>query len=127
MLVRRLDNDGQPCFGHGVSDFVTGADAVVVLVSLAVRLTLGEWFLDTSLGVAWWKQEDGQKQILGTRPADEAFSRSELVRVVLGVVGVSAIQQLQFFLDHSTREARVAIEILTIYGVPRKVQVRASI
>lgn len=121
-VVRRLDANGEPCYGHGASDFVTGSDAVVILCTLAIRLTLGRWFLDTSLGVAWL-QEEGQ-QILGQRPADVAFARSELLRVLWAVEGVDAVESLSVVLDSSTRKATVDVRILTAFGDTRTIHLQ---
>jgi hypothetical protein len=127
MLVRRLDSNGEPCYGHGFSDFLAGADAVVTLVLLAIRTTLGEWFLDADLGVAWWMQEEGQRQILGQRPADLAFARSEFIRVVTSVQGVSAVEDLVLDINHATRELSASITVLTDYGAPRTIQMRTAL
>jgi len=126
MLVRRLDAKGEPCFGHGTSDFVTGADAVVVLVTLALRLTLGQWFLDTSLGVAWWTDDENADAILGRMPANIAFARSEILRVISTTQGVAKVIDLQVAFDHRSRTSAIDADILTDFGGPRKIQVRAT-
>ena len=127
MLVRRLDSQGEPCYGHGTTDFVTGADAVATLVGLAVRMNLGEWFFDASLGVAWWQQVDGQRQILGTSPVDLEFARAELLRVILSVQGVESVQDFALNFNAVNRTVEVVVRILTVYGVPRKIVERKHI
>lgn len=119
LVVRRLDDNGDPCYGHGPSDFVRDADAVVVLVTMAVSLTMGEWFLDTTLGPAWAHQ-DGQ-QIMGAMPADLAFMRSELVRVVAACPGVDSIIRADMDFDARTRVVSATVEILTVFGQPRTI------
>jgi hypothetical protein len=120
MMVRRLDENGQPCYGHGASDFVSGSDAVAVLCVLALRLNMTAWFLDASLGVRWLQDNEAQ-QILGRFPADVAFARSELLRVILGVAGVASVESLDIDFDHRTRSASASIVILTLFGDRRTI------
>lgn len=123
MMVRRLDEKGEPCFGHGASDFISGTNAVVVLCWLAMRTTLGKWFMDASIGVAWWQQNGGE-QILGQMPANLAFARSEIVRVLSAVEGVASIESVVIDLDTSLRRASVEVKILTIYGDTRTITIK---
>jgi hypothetical protein len=113
--VRRLDATGEPCYGHGKSDFLTGTDAVVVLCFLALRLNVGRWFLDTDAGVAWTRT-DGQQQILGQHPADVAFARSEIVRVLSAVEGLDSVESVVVSLDSSRRRLDGWVRIRTIFG-----------
>jgi hypothetical protein len=126
MLVRRLDKNNEPCLGHGASDFVTGADAVATLVYLALKLNLGSWFLDTSLGTAWWQQDESQPQILGRMPADLDFAQSELKRVVLSTSGVASITSFAFNFDRVKRAAEITVVVMTVYGVPRTIVARSD-
>jgi hypothetical protein len=123
MKVRRIDANGDACFGHGESDWLHDADAVAQCVYSACKLTLGSWFLDTSLGVAWAQQPTGQPSILG-RQFDQTFAESELKRVVLETSGVSAIQAFTLDYDSTARTLAASIDILTVYGAPRTIVAR---
>jgi hypothetical protein len=95
---------------------VSGLDAVVTTVRQAVKLTLGEWFLDTSLGVAWLDQAETSPQILGRMPVDLALARSEVVRATLAVEGVLSVTALNFDLARPTRTLSATIYITTVYS-----------
>ena len=125
MRVRRLDANGDMCFGHGDSDWLTDADAVAQVVYTTLKLTLGAWFLDTSLGVAWQQQPVGQPAIIG-RQFDQAFAESELKRVVLETEGVSEISSFDFSYDSTARTFSAQIGVLTIYGAPRTIAARSD-
>lgn len=119
MKIRRLDANGDPCFGHGDSDFVTDADAVYLACLLVVSMNYGEWFLDTTQGVRWWNQNG--EQIMGVMPADVAFARSDIVRAILERQGVASIEFADVAFDSATRQASCAVGILTEYGQPRTI------
>lgn len=126
MKVRRLDSNGDACFGHGESDWLHDADAVAQMVYTRVKLTLGSWFLDTSLGAAWSQQPSGQQAIIG-RQFDQDFAQSEIKRVVLETSGVASIQSFSFNYDATARSASVTMDVLTIYGATRTIVARQDI
>lgn len=101
-------------FGRGPTGFVSDGDAVAQCVYAALKLTLGEWFLDASKGVAWFRQPAGRPSIMDQQ-YDDAFLTAELKRVILKVDGVAAIAAFNFTLDRVTRKGVLNARISTIY------------
>jgi hypothetical protein len=121
MRIRRLDSNGDRLFGHSRGDFLDGAAAVVQAIQTRLRLVKGDWFLDTTEGVAWMRQTQGQN-ILGDR-FDRASTEAELKACILGAPGVATMTAFSLVLDHDTRRATVRTTITTDFGAPATVEV----
>ena len=86
-----------------------------VLQRLVTRLNrdLGEWFLDTTVGIPWYPHYPGRKYsgrgILGSRDkrAMELLIRNE----TLGTAGVSRIIKLNSLFDSAAREVRIYMQV----------------
>jgi hypothetical protein len=84
MRVRALSPTGDYTFGSGGQNYlVNSATAVAQCVQTALLLFLGEWFLDTSAGVAWLTEVIG----FGTESTRDVVVRN----AILGVQGVNSI------------------------------------
>lgn len=88
----------------------TGIEAIRQHLQCRFRLFLGEWFLDTSQGVPWYRD------ILIKRPAF-AVVREILKRVILETRGVLEILKFEFDFVGQTREASLTFTALTEEGV----------
>lgn len=87
---------------------VDGADALAQRIRCRVRLWLGEWFADTSIGVPW-------QQILGTKNA-QSFAEATLRRVVATCPGVSHVDAFSFAFDGPRRAAAVGFRVTATDG-----------
>ena len=51
IIVRTLDENGDPRRGSGLKNFLTDADAVAQILATRMRLLQGEWFQDATKGI----------------------------------------------------------------------------
>ena len=119
--MRRLVN-GDITGGHGLLNFATRDEAVRQQVVCALRLILGEWFLDVSKGVPWIRNPNsGTKTILGVFPADPAYAETVIKATILGVDGVKSIDSFSLNFNHNTRagacSARITLESGTTFTI----------
>lgn len=109
MRYRKLDDSGDYSFGKGSADFYANQpEAVAQAVKTRLDLWLGEWFLDTTDGMAW------RTKVLGkyTQQAYDAAIQSR----ILGTDGVTEITAYQSVFDSSIRKLNVTVTINTAYG-----------
>lgn len=107
MKVRKLDEDGDMCFGHGSADFYEDcADGVAQNVRTRLSLWRGQWFIDTEEGTPWIQQ------VLGHRAVAEAVLRSR----ILETPGVVDITSFETVFNPETRKLTVSVTIETNYG-----------
>lgn len=109
MRYRKLDENGDYSFGKGQDNFwINVPDAVAQAVETTLKLWLGEWFVDTSLGVPFLQG------ILGKHDKDLADRTIQ--------DSISAIQGVLNIVDYSStanadiRSLSAQATINTIYG-----------
>lgn len=110
MRYRKLSPTGDYTFGHGLLDFyINTPEAVAQAVKTALGLWLGEWFLDTSLGVPYIQGVIGKHS---QDTADQTIQQN-----ILLVEGVTNIASFESTLDPVTRKYVVTKCLInTIYG-----------
>lgn len=109
MLYRAMDqNDDYTGFSGNSVWYNNSPQAVAQKVKTTLRLILGEWFLDNTVGVNYPGGVLG-KFTGGTRDA-------VIRQAILGVPGVKSIQEYKSNLDGPTRVFTVTVQILTIYS-----------
>lgn len=109
MRYRKLDIDGDYVFGRGAGNFYVDEPlAVGQAIKTRLGLNLGEWFLNTSLGVPY------DTQILGMG----VLGRYDFAiqNVVNNTIGVKRIVSYNSSVNRVTRKARVNLTVDTIYG-----------
>lgn len=104
MIVRRIDGAGDPVFGRATS-MVRDSEAVAATLGMAMRLFVGEWFLDQSAGLPWL---DGN--------ADLPALGAQVKQLILANDGVSALLSFDLSLDHETRRLSVRATVSDVYG-----------
>lgn len=116
MRVRKLSPTGDFTFGNGVDNYLINTpEAVAQVVTTSLKLWLGEWFFDTSLGVPYLQGIIGK---YSQQTAD-----MNLKAYIIGIQGVADILEFVSTLDPDTRMYSVVkCEINTIYG-PSSVQI----
>lgn len=114
MRVRKLDANGDMCFGHGQKDFwrnVPEGPAQCAYTRLV--FWYGEWFLDPTDGTPW------NTQVLGKHTAQ---TRDPMIILrVSQTKGVEEVTQYSSSVNRETREFDASIVINTIYG-PAKIE-----
>ncbi len=119
MRVRMLDAGGDMTFGGGAANFHTNTPAgVAQRISTRLRLILGEWYLDTTVGTDWGGKILGRH---GTKSYD-----AEIKRVILGTAGVSSIASYSSALS-SDRELSVSAAVLTTYSATEAVTIAETL
>lgn len=111
MRYRKLDNNGDYVFGHGMADFLIDCpEAVAQAVRTRLELNLGQWFLDVESGTPY-------AHTLGkSRPEDyDPLIRRRILRTE----GVTGIESYESGYDSETRRLAVAVTIDTAYGTAR--------
>lgn len=101
-LQLQLDDDGDLNIPN---DNMILGDFLEQRINTALRLLLGEWFLDTSKGVPY------QQKILVKNP-NLSHIRSALRAKILEVEGVLGIQSLDLNLDRVRRKLRVTMMVV---------------
>lgn len=87
----------------------TGLDAIAQDVTMRLRFFLGEWFLDTRIGVPYFQD------ILVKNP--NIPRATQLLRqVVQETPGVTSVDRFDFTLDAQARKASVAFSASTTTG-----------
>lgn len=110
MRYRKLDDNNDYVFGHGSEDYLVDTPQTVAqAIFTALRLLLGEWFLDTTVGVPWLTQ------VVGRNKKD---SYDQIIKsTIRGVQGVVDIGTYSSTLDATTRMLTVTeVEVITVYG-----------
>lgn len=110
MRVRQLSPTGDFQFGSGQLDYLINTPAAVAqVVQTNLRLILGEWYLDLSLGTPYLQG------VIGKHSQDVA--NATLVAVITSCQGVVNIDNFESTIDPYTRKySTVSGTINTIYG-----------
>lgn len=114
MIIRRVDENGDFVFGHGLADYLTQNEAIELLLRQRLWLWLGEWFLDITAGVNW-------PAILGTRPPALRLAETEIRRIILDTPGVVRITAFDMNFDHRTFMVTIVVRITTEFSTDLEV------
>lgn len=113
-LTRIMDSNRDMTFGQGLQNFATGAQACAQNVVTRLRSYLGEWFMDTSFGMAW-------TQDVFTKPEQQALVEADMKAITLNTVGVNSIKSFTF--SQTGRSVSVRVSVDTLYGTIEGIQV----
>lgn len=118
-LTRRLDTNHDMTFGKGLANFAVNAESVRINVETKLLVLLGEWFLDTTLGVDYLGK-------IAQKPPDFAYLQSVVKATILATDGVQSIESFDMTFSQSSRIVSITASILTIYStIPVPVQVNS--
>lgn len=104
----QLDNDGDLLVTNNSLTLTEGAEAVKQHLQSRLRTFLGEWFLDTSIGVPWYQE------VLVKQPSFQVV-QSVLKSIIVDTPGILELTLFEFDYDDS-RELTLEIEALTSDG-----------
>lgn len=106
MRLRKVDCDGDMCFGKSLANFQTDTRGLVSqLISSRLRLWVGEFFADTSDGMPWFQDVLGNR----TTPTYDAVIKYR----ILSTPGVVSIKSYSSTLIN--RKLSVTVSVLTEY------------
>jgi hypothetical protein len=89
--------------------YVEGLDAIAQDCKTRLKFFLGEWFLDTRLGVPWYQR------IIGEKPRLVAI-KSILRKAILSTPGLLTVLDFQLDFDRSTRALSLSFRANTVEG-----------
>lgn len=107
MTVRRLDESGD--ISTSGQQFLTEKAEVAQTISTRLRLFRGEYFRDNTEGVSWF-------QSILTKNNNLSESDSIIRRVISQTDGVNQITSFNTDFDLTTRQYKIEVSVLTIYG-----------
>jgi len=102
MIGRRIPV-GDELLADGQSVTIEGSEYAVQKIQQRLQFFLGEWFLDTSLGVPWYER------ILVKNP-DLRFVQGILRDEIAKVPGIRDVQSVEASLDLTTRRLTIAYQ-----------------
>lgn len=92
-------------------ELVDDVEAIAQQIYIRLRTFLGEWFLDTRIGVPYFQKIIGKKR--SQAQTDLIFRRS-----IQTTPGIASVTELTQTFDAATRELRIAFRAVTTTGVP---------
>lgn len=107
MTVRRLDSNGD--ITTSGQHFITEKEEIAQTISTRLRLFFREYFRDINDGTDWFGKVLGKGQSLYTRDA-------EIRRRISQTEGVSTITSYNADFDLPTREYKIDVSVLTVFG-----------
>ena len=112
MRYRRLDENGDYVFGHGISDFCLDSDAVLQAAKTKLLLLRGEWWENLFEGTEVFEK------ILGASVDDRTKDQIDILIKdrILDVEGVLSIKNFDSKINKNARTYFSNIIIETIYG-----------
>lgn len=106
MKVRRLDRNGDWCYGNSINDYLIQKDAIVQNIKTRLKEYLGDCFWSLNSGIAW--------DIRLGQTNQEELLKSDTYSIIKDTSGVVSI------LEHSpvikNRRANIKTLVDTIYG-----------
>jgi hypothetical protein len=109
MTVRKLTPTGDYAFGNSALDLISNTpQAVAQIVQTSLLLWLGEWYLDTTLGMPWIEG------VLGKH--NQATADITIQDYILNVQGVTDISDFTSSDDQDLRLYTGEVTINTEYG-----------
>ena len=109
IITRKLDQNGDPQRGNGLSNFAADIDAVAVIVAERLQLLKGEWFENTKIGLPLFQS------LLGHATTQRAVALI-LRQNILGAPGVTGIQAVQVVYNPIGRTYAFTATIQTVFG-----------
>ena len=93
-----LDIDGDLLVSNDSLSLVEGDDAIVQHLTIRFKFVLGEWFLDTRVGIPYFGE------ILIRNP-DLSRVRAIFKQVILDTPGIDSLEEFSLTVDAATRKA----------------------
>ncbi|TXG97757.1 MAG: hypothetical protein E6R08_06455 [Nevskiaceae bacterium] len=116
MKVRRLDDNHDMTFGHGLANMAFDQEAVAQRVRTRLYLLFGEWFLNTDAGVPYLQQ-------ITTKPMDLFLTESIIRSTITNTEGIATIDSFSMNYNSTTRRLAVDTTVATIYGTTVNIKV----
>jgi hypothetical protein len=112
VIVRKLDANGDPMYGHGDADFISDIDAVAQIILTKLRLFQGEWWENLAEGTPMFQSILGVPGA-GKHPQTISLILKTRIEQVDWVTGVSDITTSY---DATSRAFAFTATVQTIFG-----------
>lgn len=89
-----LDENGDWLVEDGDLQLIGDDPAIVQAVTIALKFTLGEWFLNLNAGLPYFKNALNITPIFGTKNPDPNLLKSLFTDAIAGVAGITQVTQL---------------------------------
>lgn len=106
----KLDSNGDIQLVNNSIVLTDGIDAIRQHIFVRFRFFEGEWFLNTTLGVPYFRE------ILIKNPTF-AVVQERLKAVILETPGVLRLTRFNFFFENALRRANLSFEAVTTQGI----------
>lgn len=93
--------------------FISGLAGVRQNIRTALQLFLGEWFMDTSIGMAWFQELLGDPSKGSDR---DAKIRTAITKEILSVPDVISITSLAMVFDERKRKMTITATVKCAFG-----------
>lgn len=112
ITYRKLDQNGDPLWGNGQGSFVSDIDAVAQIIYTRLRLLLGEWWENLSLGTPLFQS------MLGQSASDQALQTVALLlkQRILGSPYVLSVYNSGITRTPGTRDTAYVAYVNTQFG-----------
>lgn len=114
MIVRELDGDHDWTFGRGTANYLTESEAIQQCIKTKLLALKGNWFLNTSDGIAWF-------DYLEKNPNTVQLER-DVKAEINSVDGVTSITSFDIQLDSVRREFLIQVTYLDKYNNTNEVE-----
>lgn len=108
MIYRKLDINGDYCFGGNAANYVSGADAVAQAIFSRLRLLKYEWWEDLEDGLPLWQEILAQRDV---RRAEQLITER-----ISATPSVRDIMVFDSAFDNNTRRYSFNAVVNTDYG-----------
>jgi len=105
-----LDANGDWAVDNGAVQFASGKQEIAQSIATRLRTILGEWFLNTELGLPWFSR------ILRKNP-NSAEVENIFVKAIADSPGVTSIDEFKMSYIKETRKLLVEARINSVDGV----------
>jgi hypothetical protein len=116
VLTRRLDENWDMRFGHGLSDYAVDQEAVSQNVKTRLQLLRGEWFLDVDAGVPYLQE-------IMVKPADLQLAEAIIKQTIIETDGIDELRTFSMDFNRDTRVLFISATVTTIYGTTENIKV----
>ena len=111
MRVSGLDSNRDWRFGKGRAVYKRNTDAIAQNILTRLRSFLGDWYLDTEIGIDWLK-------LLGNLGTEKRILRS-VESTVMQTDGVLSIQELKIIGRDINRGVTIRIRYTDVFGASK--------
>jgi len=108
--LKLVDNDFEISEGGRVSLSV-GEQATTDAIQTRVQTELGEWFLDTKIGIPYYNNDESQDGILGSKMQADEIS-AIFRRQILDVDNVKRIDKFEISYSATVRTASIVASVI---------------